>query len=229
MCIYKILQFIFTQHYICYLFIFLIFLKSLQVSLLPNTRRTQHATTSPGVIPTFPSFFFITGHLFSFGVSSRRCCRSSCALHAQSLHPYLTLCDPTDCSQLGSCVLGISQARILESVCISLSRESSQPKNSAQVFCISCIAGGFFTIESPGKPSSFSLQPCNLLHVLLLRVTAYLFMQIFIFLKIISKLSFHFRFFFFKEISFSSFSKFVWVVNLVRICMTFFFFNFTVS
>ena len=127
-----------------------------------------------------------------------------------------------DCSQLGSYILGISQARILESVCISLSRESSQPKNSAQVFCISCTAGGFFTIESPGKPSSFSLQPRNLLHVLLLRVTAYLFMQIFIFLKIISKLSFHFRFFSFKEISFSSFSKFVWVVNLVSICMIFF-------
>ena len=184
----------------------------------------QHATSTPGVIPSFPRFFFITGHLFSFGVSSRRCCRSLRAVYAHSLQLYLTPCDPTDCSQLGSYAHGISQARILESVAISLSRESSQPKNSAQVFCISCTGGGLLTTESPGKPSSFSLQPRILLHVLLLRVTAYLFMQIFIFLKIMSKLSFHFRFFSFKEIPFSSFSKFVWVVDLVNICMIFFFF-----
>ena len=37
----------------------------------------------------------------------------------------LTLCDPTDCSLPGSSVYGISQARILEWVAISFSRESS--------------------------------------------------------------------------------------------------------
>ena len=39
------------------------------------------------------------------------------------------LCDPMDCSPLGSSVYGILQARILEWVAISLSRESSQPRD----------------------------------------------------------------------------------------------------
>ena len=37
----------------------------------------------------------------------------------------LTLCDPIDCSLLGSSVHGIFQARILEWVAISFSRRSS--------------------------------------------------------------------------------------------------------
>ena len=50
----------------------------------------------------------------------------------------------------GFSVHGISQARILEGVAISFSRESSSPKDPP---CVFCIAGGFFTIESPGTPS----------------------------------------------------------------------------
>jgi len=41
----------------------------------------------------------------------------------------LTLCDPVDCSRLGSSVHGILQARIQEWVAIPFSRESSQPKD----------------------------------------------------------------------------------------------------
>ena len=40
-----------------------------------------------------------------------------------------TLCNPMDCSQLGSSVHGILQARILEWVAISFSRGSSQPRD----------------------------------------------------------------------------------------------------
>ena len=40
-----------------------------------------------------------------------------------------TLCNPTDCSPPGSSVHGILQARILESVAISFSRGSSQPRD----------------------------------------------------------------------------------------------------
>ena len=40
-----------------------------------------------------------------------------------------TLFDPMDCSPLGFSVLGISQARILERVAISFSRDSSQPRD----------------------------------------------------------------------------------------------------
>ena len=63
---------------------------------------------------------------------------------------YLTLCDPMDCSPLGSSVHGISQARILEWVAISSSRGSSRPKNWTR---ISCSAGRFFTTEPPEKPA----------------------------------------------------------------------------
>ena len=38
---------------------------------------------------------------------------------------YLTLCDPMDCSLLGSSVHGISQSIILEWIAISFSRGSS--------------------------------------------------------------------------------------------------------
>ena len=53
-----------------------------------------------------------------------------------------TLCDPVDCSLPGSSIHGILQARILEWVAISFSRDSSLPKNPTGV---SCIAGKFFT------------------------------------------------------------------------------------
>ena len=43
-------------------------------------------------------------------------------MHAQSLHSCPTLCDPMDCTPLGSSVHGIFQARILEWFAISFSR-----------------------------------------------------------------------------------------------------------
>ena len=51
--------------------------------------------------------------------------------------------------QPASSVHGILQSRILEWVAISSSRGSSQPRDGTH---ISCIAGGFFTTEPPGKP-----------------------------------------------------------------------------
>ena len=55
----------------------------------------------------------------------------------------LTLCDPMDSSLPGSTVNGIFQARILEWVASSFSRESSLPRNQTQVFC---TAGMLFTV-----------------------------------------------------------------------------------
>ena len=49
---------------------------------------------------------------------------------AKSCHSCPTLFDPMDYSPLCSSVHGISQARILESVVISFSRGSSQPRDS---------------------------------------------------------------------------------------------------
>ena len=61
----------------------------------------------------------------------------------------------TPCSSPDSSVHGNSQARILEWLAISFPRVSSQPSKGTH---ISCIAGGFFTTEQPGKPSKLRYQ-----------------------------------------------------------------------
>ena len=66
-------------------------------------------------------------------------------------HLCLTLCDPMNYSSPGSSVHGISQARILEWVAISSSRGSSQSGDQTHIFWVSCITGGFFTIELTGN------------------------------------------------------------------------------
>ena len=50
-----------------------------------------------------------------------------------------------DCSPPGSSVHGILQARILEWVAISFSKEFSRPRDQTCKCHVSCIAGGFFT------------------------------------------------------------------------------------
>ena len=83
---------------------------------------------------------------------------------AQATQSCPTLCDPVDCSPLGSSVHGILQARILEWVALPSSRGSSPPWH---LTCISCIARGFFTAETPGKPISTvapKLNPRSVLH-----------------------------------------------------------------
>ena len=54
-----------------------------------------------------------------------------------------TLCDPMDCSLLGSSLQGILQARILEWVAISFSMGASQPRDRTWV---SRIAGRHFNL-----------------------------------------------------------------------------------
>ena len=72
-------------------------------------------------------------------------------MRGKLLQPCLTLCNPIDCSPPDSSVYGIFQARILEWVAMSSSRGSSQLRDQTH---ISCIAGRFFTMEPPGKPST---------------------------------------------------------------------------
>ena len=67
-------------------------------------------------------------------------------MHAKSS---LTLCDPMDCSLPGSSVHGIFQERMLEWVTTPPSRGSSPPRDQTHVSCISCMAGGFFTANTP--------------------------------------------------------------------------------
>ena len=56
-----------------------------------------------------------------------------------------------DCRPPDFSVEWIFQARILEWVAISFSRGSFQPNNPTHMSCLPFIAGGFFTIEPPGK------------------------------------------------------------------------------
>ena len=60
----------------------------------------------------------------------------ACVLH---LSVALTLCDPVDCSFLGSSVHGILQARILEWVVTPFSRGTSQPRDQTHISYVSCI------------------------------------------------------------------------------------------
>ena len=62
----------------------------------------------------------------------------------------LTLCDPVDCSLPGSSTHGILEARILEWVAISFSRDLADPGIE---HASPALAGGFFTTEPPGKPN----------------------------------------------------------------------------
>ena len=64
-----------------------------------------------------------------------------------------TLCDPMDCSLPGFSVHGIFQARVLEWVAISFSRESSWLRDWTHV---SCIAGRSFTLWATREALQFS-------------------------------------------------------------------------
>ena len=61
------------------------------------------------------------------------------AVCATSLQSCLTLCDPMDCSPLGSTVHGILQTRILGHIAISSSRDSPQPRGLTYISHNSCI------------------------------------------------------------------------------------------
>ena len=64
----------------------------------------------------------------------------------------LTLYDPMDCSLPGSCVHGISKARILKWFAISFPRGIFPTQGFNLCLLHSTLAGGFFTTEPPGKP-----------------------------------------------------------------------------
>ena len=78
-------------------------------------------------------------------VSFFKCKYHHCLLCACLLSWVHLFGDPMDCSPPGSSVPGIFQARILNLVTISFSREFSQPRYQTRISCVSCIAGRFFT------------------------------------------------------------------------------------
>ena len=62
------------------------------------------------------------------------------AAAAKSLQSCPTLCNPMDCTPLGSSVQEIVQARILEWVAMPSSRGSSRSRDWTHVSCVSCIS-----------------------------------------------------------------------------------------
>ena len=74
-------------------------------------------------------------------------------VHAKPLQSCPTLCNPMDCSPPGSSVPGIFQARILEWIAISSSRDLSDPGIEPVSLTTShALEGGFFTTVLSGKP-----------------------------------------------------------------------------
>ena len=63
-----------------------------------------------------------------------------------------SLCDPMDCSLPGSSVRGILQARILEWLAISFSRDLPDPGIKPEFPAYPALAGGLFTTEPLGSP-----------------------------------------------------------------------------
>ena len=73
-----------------------------------------------------------------------------------------TLHDPMDCGLPGSSGHGIFQARILECVASSFSRESSQPRDQTlSLFQVLRWQAGSLPGEPPGKPHRFIIKGSN--------------------------------------------------------------------
>jgi len=91
----------------------------------------------------------------------------TCVL-AKLFHPCLTLCNLMYCSWPISSVHGIFQARILEWVAISFSRQSSQPRDQTHIASLTSPALAEFFITQFSQFSSSvvsdSLQPHGLQH-----------------------------------------------------------------
>ena len=74
------------------------------------------------------------------------------------IQSHLTLCDPMGCSSPGFPVHGILQARILQWVAISFSKESSRPWDRTCVSAVSCIGTRFFFTTSVTLETKSHLQ-----------------------------------------------------------------------
>ena len=115
--------------------------------------RAFHSVSFFGLL----SFCFLWMNFLHFSLPSI-CKEASPCTYAQSC---LTLCDPTDCSLLGSSVHEIFQTGILEWVAISSSRvahpgfklKSLVPPNEAENR--TCFESGWLAIPTPPSPPAF--------------------------------------------------------------------------
>ena len=116
--------------------------ENINSDLIPN-KLPVHTGRHLLTVPYFMKVNIWTSSLWTKSIRTLSFC---CRLVALSC---LTLWNTMDCRPPGSSVYAISQARLLEWVVIFFSRGSSRPRDWTQG---SCLAGGFFTTEPPGKP-----------------------------------------------------------------------------
>ena len=90
---------------------------------------------NPGIKPTS----LVSPALASGFFTPRTTWEAPAAAAAKSLQSCLTLSDPIDGSPPGSAVPGILQARTLEWVALSFSREFSQSRDLTCISYVSCI------------------------------------------------------------------------------------------
>ena len=137
------------------------FLSSSQLMVLAGLRTTLWVARAQELLPQSMGFFkllkklrfLLSSNIYEPLVWGTR--HIFCQTHnkmnmlrAQLLQSCPTLCDSMNHSLPGSSVHGIFQGRILEWVAAASSKGSSPPRNQIR---ISCIAGGFFMAEPPGK------------------------------------------------------------------------------
>ena len=119
------------------------------ITLFQNSHTTgslDYYAKSQTAIVSFKPYTVQSDLTYYFELSDHYFRKVCCCLVTKSCP---TLCDPMNCSPLGSSVMEFSQAKILEWVAISFSRVSSWPRDWTH---ISFILGRFFTSETPGKP-----------------------------------------------------------------------------
>ena len=139
------------QHFIFLFSLLLLFLTHVSLGrATENNKRTSYCSQNSVGVHAYLFLFFLL-----YVAQSHPTCSVGCPV-AQS-HP--TLCGSIDCSLQNSSVHGIVQARILEWVAISFSRESSWLRDQTCIFCISCIGKQILYYWTTWKAHIFVFTP----------------------------------------------------------------------
>ena len=145
--------------------------------------------------------------LFFFNTMSRD---QNLPMHAKSLQLCPTLCDPMDCSSLGSSVQGILQARILVWVAIFFSRVFSRPSDWIYIIMSPALPDGIFTTLPPGK-SSRSMSGFKMFLKLFPPINIHWLDLRFFCIPLFFPSFFFFFFFWSSQVLTASISEFIWI------------------
>ena len=112
---------------------------------------------------------FSSAFCFCLGFTFKCLMKCVCVYVCGSVHMHTqfcpTLCNPIDCSPLGSSVHWIFQAGILEWVAISYSRWSSQPRDQTLFSCVCCIGRQILYHCTTSYQPSYVSRHCTEFHI----------------------------------------------------------------